>query len=68
MNDNLFFMQVGRCKRCGGILISESSKKRGYGASCYQKAMYDIKNEDRQEQEKEREPWPQQKTIFDYLK
>lgn len=68
MDDNLFFMQVGRCKRCGGILISAKSKKRGYGDSCYQKEMYDRKNEARQEQKKECEPWPQQKTIFDYLK
>lgn len=68
MEDNLFFMKVARCKRCGGILISDKSKRRGYGDSCYQKEMLDRKNEARKEQEKEREPWPHQKTIFDYLK
>lgn len=52
-------MEVGRCKRCGGILISEDSKKRGYGSSCFKKA---------KREKEENEPYPGQRTIFDYLK
>lgn len=57
--DNLFYMQVGRCKRCGGILISEESKKRGYGASCFRKAKKD---------KEDNEPYPGQMNITDFLK
>lgn len=32
-----FLMTVRRCKRCGGILISEKSIRRGYGPCCEQK-------------------------------
>lgn len=57
--DNLFYMEVSRCKRCGGILISEDSKKRGYGESCYRKMT----------KEKEaNKPYPGQMNITDFLK
>lgn len=56
---NLFYVQVGRCKRCGGILLSEDSKKRGYGSSCYKKM----------NKEKEaNEPYPGQMSITDFIK
>ena len=57
--ENLFYLEVARCKRCGGILVSETSKKRGYGASCYKKEMINKKN---------KVVDSQQRTIFDYLK
>lgn len=69
MDENLFFMQVAKCKRCGGILLSDSSKKRGYGASCYKKRVLEIKNKERNVEKKRGcEPYIRQTTIFDYLK
>lgn len=34
MKNKPFQMLVRRCKRCGGILTSESSIREGYGHSC----------------------------------
>lgn len=62
----LFYLEVGRCKRCGGILISEKSKKRGYGESCYKRTMIEKKNNE--DPKRECKAYPQQATIFDYLK
>lgn len=41
-----FLMTVRRCKRCGGILISEKSIKRGCGPCCERK-----EREEQREQE-----------------
>lgn len=30
-----FFKKVAKCKKCGGILVSDESIRRGYGPSCY---------------------------------
>lgn len=34
----VFWIRATRCKRCGGILVSEKAVKLGYGCVCYEKA------------------------------
>lgn len=58
MEDGVFTIKARRCKRCGRLLTSKEAVERGYGCQCAMKARME---------EKEREPIPGQRSIFDYL-
>ena len=37
MDDEVFTIQVRRCKRCGRLLTSKEAVERGYGCQCLRK-------------------------------
>lgn len=58
MGEGVFTIRARLCKRCGRLLTSEEALKSGYGCQCAKKAS---------QEEKEREPMPGQRNIFDYI-
>lgn len=58
MSEETFLIEARRCKRCGRLLTSKEAVERGYGCQCAQKA---------RREEREKQPIPGQRTIFDYL-
>ena len=58
MSEETFLIEARRCKRCGRLLTSKEAVERGYGCQCAQKAL---------REEREKQPIPGQRTIFDYL-
>lgn len=56
MDDELFTIQVRRCKRCGRLLTSKEAVERGYGCQCLRKE---------QEEARAKEPIPGQMNLLD---
>lgn len=56
MDDEVFTIQVRRCKRCGRLLTSKEAAERGYGCQCLRKE---------QEEARAKEPIPGQMNLLD---
>ena len=56
MDDEVFTIQVRRCKRCGRLLTSKEAVERGYGCQCLRKE---------QEEARAKEPIPGQMNLLD---
>ena len=61
-----FFKKVAKCKKCGGILVSEESIRRGYGPACY-KTRDDPKERKESKDNTSKGDVGEQVTIFDIL-
>lgn len=56
MDDEVFTIQVRRCKRCDRLLTSKEAVERGYGCQCLRKE---------QEEARAKEPIPGQMNLLD---